>query len=106
MSWQKLPCIETIPLQVTRMKVIALPLLFLTFSAMDQESNKAAWPKPAGGYQTITGRRYGRRHAYVSFKPCMTRHERSLGRAGDDYEVLELDDVPKENSSGIQRGIT
>lgn len=30
----------------------------------------------------------------------MTRHERSLGRAGDDYEVLELDDVPKENSSG------
>uniref|UniRef100_A0A5F9DRZ0 RING-type E3 ubiquitin transferase n=1 Tax=Oryctolagus cuniculus TaxID=9986 RepID=A0A5F9DRZ0_RABIT len=67
---------------------------------MDQESSKAAWPKPAGGYQTITGRRYGRRHAYVSFKPCMTRHERSLGRAGDDYEVLELDDVPKENSSG------
>ncbi|XP_052048085.1 E3 ubiquitin-protein ligase Praja-2 isoform X4 [Apodemus sylvaticus] len=69
-------------------------------SVMDQESNKAAWPKPAGGYQTITGRRYGRRHAYVSFKPCMTRHERSLGRAGDDYEVLELDDVPKENTSG------
>uniref|UniRef100_A0A4X1TSG8 RING-type E3 ubiquitin transferase n=1 Tax=Sus scrofa TaxID=9823 RepID=A0A4X1TSG8_PIG len=67
---------------------------------MDQESSKAAWPKSAGGYQTITGRRYGRRHAYVSFKPCMTRHERSLGRAGDDYEVLELDDVPKENSSG------
>lgn len=30
----------------------------------------------------------------------MTRHERSLGRAGDDYEVLELDDVPKDNSSG------
>uniref|UniRef100_A0A8C6CLG3 RING-type E3 ubiquitin transferase n=1 Tax=Moschus moschiferus TaxID=68415 RepID=A0A8C6CLG3_MOSMO len=69
-------------------------------AAMDQDSSKAAWPKPAGGYQTITGRRYGRRHAYVSFKPCMTRHERSLGRAGDDYEVLELDDVPKENSSG------
>ncbi|XP_037386606.1 E3 ubiquitin-protein ligase Praja-2 [Talpa occidentalis] len=69
-------------------------------TAMDQESGKAVWPKPAGGYQTITGRRYGRRHAYVSFKPCMTRHERSLGRAGDDYEVLELDDVPKENSSG------
>lgn len=69
-------------------------------SVMDQDSNKAAWPKPAGGYQTITGRRYGRRHAYVSFKPCMTRHERSLGRAGDDYEVLELDDVPKEHTAG------
>ncbi|XP_003479350.1 E3 ubiquitin-protein ligase Praja-2 isoform X2 [Cavia porcellus] len=69
-------------------------------SVMDQESSKAVWPRSAGGYQTITGRRYGRRHAYVSFKPCTTRHERSLGRAGDDYEVLELDDVPKENSSG------
>lgn len=69
-------------------------------SAMDHEFNKAAWPKPAGGYQTITGRRYGRRHAYVSFKPCMTRHERSVGRAGDDCEVLELGDIPKENSSG------
>ncbi|XP_004841822.1 E3 ubiquitin-protein ligase Praja-2 isoform X2 [Heterocephalus glaber] len=69
-------------------------------SVMDQESSKTAWPKSAGGYQTITGRRYGRRHAYVSFKPCLTRHERSLGRAGDDYEVLELDDVPVENSSG------
>ncbi|XP_037658248.1 E3 ubiquitin-protein ligase Praja-2 [Choloepus didactylus] len=69
-------------------------------TAMDQESGKSAWPKPAGGYQTITGRRYGRRHAYVSFKPCMIRHERSLGQARDDYEVLELDDVPKENCSG------
>ncbi|KAM4875703.1 E3 ubiquitin-protein ligase Praja-2 isoform 1-T3 [Thomomys bottae] len=69
-------------------------------SVMDQESSKGGWPKPAGGYQTITGRRYGRRHAYVSFKPCMTRHERNLGRSIDDYEVLELDDVPKENSSG------
>lgn len=69
-------------------------------TAMDPESIKVVWPKPAGGYQTITGRRYGRRHAYVSFKPCMTRHERSLGRAGDDYEVLEQDDIPKEVSSG------
>lgn len=69
-------------------------------AAMDHEFNKAAWPKPAGGYQTITGRRYGRRHAYVSFKPCMTRHQRSLGRAGDDREVLELGDIPKGNSSG------
>lgn len=69
-------------------------------AAMEQEFSKTAWPKPAGGYQTITGRRYGRRHAYISFKPCVTRHERSLGRARDDYEVLELDDVPKEDSSG------
>nr|XP_009300150.1 E3 ubiquitin-protein ligase Praja-2 isoform X1 [Danio rerio] len=36
---------------------------------MGQEAGKSAWPKPAGGYQTISGRRYGRRHAYISFKP-------------------------------------
>ena len=77
---------------------------WLCLSVMDQDSSKAAWPKPAGGYQTITGRRYGRRHAYVSFKPCMTRHERSLGRAGDDYEVLELDGAPEESPSGTQPG--
>ncbi|XP_062924706.1 E3 ubiquitin-protein ligase Praja-2 isoform X2 [Mobula hypostoma] len=38
---------------------------------MGQESGKAAWPRPAGGYQTLTGRRYGRRHAYVSFRPSI-----------------------------------
>uniref|UniRef100_A0A8C0S7C4 RING-type E3 ubiquitin transferase n=1 Tax=Canis lupus familiaris TaxID=9615 RepID=A0A8C0S7C4_CANLF len=77
--------VELISLLVTRIKIIVCLSYFqLCFSAMDQESSKAAWPKPAGGYQTITGRRY----------------ERSLGRAGDDYEVLELDDVPKENSTG------
>ncbi|KTG47156.1 hypothetical protein cypCar_00010007 [Cyprinus carpio] len=36
---------------------------------MGQEAGKSAWPKPAGGYQTISGRRYGRRHAYISFRP-------------------------------------
>ncbi|XP_073716915.1 E3 ubiquitin-protein ligase Praja-2 isoform X2 [Misgurnus anguillicaudatus] len=36
---------------------------------MGQEAGKSAWPKTTGGYQTISGRRYGRRHAYVSFRP-------------------------------------
>ncbi|XP_058633197.1 E3 ubiquitin-protein ligase Praja-2 isoform X2 [Onychostoma macrolepis] len=36
---------------------------------MGQEAGKSAWPKPTGGYQTISGRRYGRRHAYISFRP-------------------------------------
>ncbi|XP_032481553.1 E3 ubiquitin-protein ligase Praja-2 isoform X2 [Phocoena sinus] len=63
-------------------------------AAMDQESSKAAWPKPAGGYQTITGRRYGRRHAYVSFKPCMTRHERSLGSSPLDQVHSSLPNDP------------
>ncbi|KAM5290003.1 E3 ubiquitin-protein ligase Praja-1 isoform 3-T3 [Glossophaga mutica] len=43
---------------------------------MGQESSKPLWLKPAGGYQSQTGRRYGRRHAYVSFRPCMSQHER------------------------------
>lgn len=31
----------------------------------------------------------------------MIRYERSLGWVGDDYEVLELDDVLKENFLGF-----
>uniref|UniRef100_A0A8D0H0I7 RING-type E3 ubiquitin transferase n=1 Tax=Sphenodon punctatus TaxID=8508 RepID=A0A8D0H0I7_SPHPU len=65
---------------------------------MGQEAGKPAWPKPAGGYQTITGRRYGRRHAYVSFRPSLTYQERSSNKHNGECEGLELDDVQKENS--------
>ncbi|MBN3310742.1 PJA2 ligase, partial [Amia calva] len=44
---------------------------------MGQECGKPAWPKPAGGYQTITGRRYGRRHAYIGFRPTLPKHKRA-----------------------------
>ncbi|KAI4902536.1 hypothetical protein NFI96_013156 [Prochilodus magdalenae] len=54
-------------------------------SAMGQEAGKPSWPKPAGGYQTITGRRYGRRHAYVSFKPTPYKH-----RAGSSVDCQEV----------------
>ncbi|XP_074057343.1 E3 ubiquitin-protein ligase Praja-2 isoform X2 [Macrotis lagotis] len=68
---------------------------------MGQESGKPTWPKPAGGYQTITGRRYGRRHAYVNFKPSLTNQERTSSQQSDECEGLELDDVQKKEASCI-----
>ncbi|ROL48774.1 E3 ubiquitin-protein ligase Praja-2 [Anabarilius grahami] len=46
---------------------------------MGQEAAKSAWPKPAGGYQTISGRRYGRRHAYISFRPVTDKQRATSG---------------------------
>ncbi|XP_074994229.1 E3 ubiquitin-protein ligase Praja-2 isoform X2 [Calonectris borealis] len=67
--------------------------------AMGQEAGKPAWPKPAGGYQTITGRRYGRRHAYVGFRPSLNSQDRDEHRHNEDCERLEdVEDVEKENS--------
>ncbi|XP_042306016.1 E3 ubiquitin-protein ligase Praja-2 isoform X2 [Sceloporus undulatus] len=66
--------------------------------AMGQEAGKPTWPKPAGGYQTITGRRYGRRHAYVSFRPSLVNQERNANQHNSECEGLELDDVQTENS--------
>ncbi|KAM4635668.1 E3 ubiquitin-protein ligase Praja-2 [Polymixia lowei] len=37
---------------------------------------QGAWPRPAVGYQTVTGRRYGRRHAYISFRPALKTSRR------------------------------
>uniref|UniRef100_A0A8C6YT18 RING-type E3 ubiquitin transferase n=3 Tax=Nothoprocta perdicaria TaxID=30464 RepID=A0A8C6YT18_NOTPE len=65
---------------------------------MGQEAGKPAWPKPAGGYQTITGRRYGRRHAYVSFRPSLTGQDRNGLQLSGECEGLELGDVQKEKS--------
>ncbi|NXG85644.1 PJA2 ligase, partial [Stercorarius parasiticus] len=64
---------------------------------MGQEGGKPAWPKPAGGYQTITGRRYGRRRAYVSFRPSLNSQERDEHQH-KDCEQLEWEDVQQENS--------
>ncbi|NXF40945.1 PJA2 ligase, partial [Nyctibius bracteatus] len=66
---------------------------------MGQEAGKPAWPKPAGGYQTITGRRYGRRHAYVGFRPSLNSQDRDEHQHHEDRERLELEDVQNENSS-------
>nr|ACO52033.1 E3 ubiquitin-protein ligase Praja2 [Aquarana catesbeiana] len=64
---------------------------------MGQEAGKTAWPKPSGGYQTLTGRRYGRRHAYISFRPSLESPNRSSARQKSEGEGLELGSVQKEN---------
>ncbi|XP_021567318.1 E3 ubiquitin-protein ligase Praja-1 isoform X2 [Carlito syrichta] len=43
---------------------------------MGQEASKPELPKPAGGYQSSSGRKYGRRHAYVSSRPSTSQQER------------------------------
>ncbi|NXJ02089.1 PJA2 ligase, partial [Psophia crepitans] len=65
---------------------------------MGQEGGKLAWPRPAGGYQTITGRRYGRRHAYIGFRPSLTSQDNDEHQHNEDCERLELEDDQKENS--------
>ncbi|NXL48726.1 PJA2 ligase, partial [Podilymbus podiceps] len=60
---------------------------------MGQEAGKPIWPKPAGGYQTTTGRRYGRRHAYVGFRPSLNSQDRDELQHNEDSERLELEDV-------------
>ncbi|NXF55559.1 PJA2 ligase, partial [Oceanites oceanicus] len=67
---------------------------------MSQEAGKPTWPRRAGRYQTITGRRYGRRHAYVSFRPSLNSRDRDERQHNEDCEQLELENVEKENSSG------
>ncbi|XP_069608708.1 E3 ubiquitin-protein ligase Praja-2 isoform X1 [Ranitomeya imitator] len=63
---------------------------------MGQESCKSSWPKPSGGYQTVTGRRYGRRHAYISFRPALESPHRTSSHQGREIEGLELDSVQIE----------
>ncbi|XP_028827749.1 E3 ubiquitin-protein ligase Praja-2 isoform X2 [Denticeps clupeoides] len=60
---------------------------------MGQEAGKSAWTKPAGGYQTITGRRYGRRHAYVSFRPNTSKHRNP---SNEDWQELRMNSVSAE----------
>ncbi|XP_031433630.1 E3 ubiquitin-protein ligase Praja-2 isoform X2 [Clupea harengus] len=62
---------------------------------MGQEAGKSAWPKPAGGYQTITGRRYGRRHAYVTFRPTSSKCRVS---STEDRQEMEMNSVEGERS--------
>ncbi|XP_054042739.1 E3 ubiquitin-protein ligase Praja-2 isoform X2 [Rissa tridactyla] len=64
---------------------------------MGQQGGKLAWPKPAEGYQSVTGRRYGRRHAYVSFRPSLNSQGRDEHQH-EGCEQLEWEDVQQENS--------
>ncbi|XP_074876587.1 E3 ubiquitin-protein ligase Praja-2 [Buteo buteo] len=67
-------------------------------SAMGQEAGKLAWPRPAGGYRTITRRRYRRRHAYVSFRPSLNSQDRDERQHYEDREGSNLENVQTESS--------
>ncbi|XP_017538358.1 E3 ubiquitin-protein ligase Praja-2 [Pygocentrus nattereri] len=68
---------------------------------MGQEAGKTSWPRPAGGYQTITGRRYGRRHAYVSFRPTPYKH-RTMSSV--DYQEVETNTDHEEHTVALLEG--
>ncbi|XP_057266445.1 LOW QUALITY PROTEIN: E3 ubiquitin-protein ligase Praja-2 [Pezoporus wallicus] len=65
---------------------------------MDKESGKPAWPKPSRRYRTITGRRYGRRYAYVGFTPSSDSQVGDEHQHNEDHKRLELEDIQKANS--------
>lgn len=68
---------------------------------MGQGLGKTAWPKPAGGYQTVSGGRCGRRHSYVGFRSFLNNQDRDGHQENDDCKQLELENVQQENSLGM-----
>lgn len=65
---------------------------------MGKEGGKPAWPKPSRRYRTVTGRRYGRRYAYVGFTPSSNSQVRDEHQRDEDCKRLELEDIQKANS--------
>ncbi|NXQ11593.1 PJA2 ligase, partial [Peucedramus taeniatus] len=65
---------------------------------MGQGLGKTAWPKPPGGYQTITGGRSGRRHSCDGFRPFLNNQDRDGHQQNDSCKQLELEELQKENS--------
>ncbi|XDV19959.1 hypothetical protein PO909_025352 [Leuciscus waleckii] len=66
---------------------------------MGQEAGKSAWPRPAGGYQTISGRRYGRRHAYISFRPLTDKQRATSGVDCQNMERSQKDQAVASKAS-------
>ncbi|NWS49271.1 PJA2 ligase, partial [Probosciger aterrimus] len=64
---------------------------------MGKEGGKPAWPKPSGRYRTNTGRRYGRRYAYVGFTPSSNSQVGDEHQHNEDCERSELEDIQKAN---------
>ncbi|RLV98019.1 hypothetical protein DV515_00011197 [Chloebia gouldiae] len=62
---------------------------------MGQGLGKTAWPKPAEGYQTITGER---KHSFVGLRAFLNNQDRDGHQQNDACKQLELEDVQKENS--------
>ncbi|NWU85918.1 PJA2 ligase, partial [Onychorhynchus coronatus] len=70
---------------------------------MGQAAAKPASPKPAGISQTILGRRYGRRHSRVGFRPLLSSQDGDAHQPNKDCIELDSEDVQEENSLCISR---
>ncbi|NXC23768.1 PJA2 ligase, partial [Campylorhamphus procurvoides] len=68
---------------------------------MGQGGAKTIWPKPAGGYQTVMSRRYGRRHGYLGFRSLLGSQNKDTQQRNEDGKRLESKDVQKGNSKCI-----
>ncbi|NWV03243.1 PJA2 ligase, partial [Ptilonorhynchus violaceus] len=64
---------------------------------MGQGAGKIAWSKPAGEYQTVTGRRSGRRRSSLGFRSFLNSEDRDAYQQNEDCKPLELEDIRKEN---------
>ncbi|XP_038626367.1 E3 ubiquitin-protein ligase Praja-2 [Tachyglossus aculeatus] len=51
------------------------------------------------GYHTITGRRYGRRFAYVNFRPTLTNQARPVSQQCEECEEPGQEDVQSERAT-------
>ncbi|XP_052634556.1 E3 ubiquitin-protein ligase Praja-2 [Harpia harpyja] len=71
---------------------------------MGQEAGKLVWPRPAGGYRTITRRRYRRRHTYVSFRPSLNSQDRDECQHYEDREGSDLENVQTGSSLSFSEG--
>ncbi|NWR94681.1 PJA2 ligase, partial [Furnarius figulus] len=72
---------------------------------MGQGGAKTVWPKPAGGYQTVMGRRHGRRHGYLGFRPFLDSQDKDTCQHNEDCKQLESKDVQKGNSKCISKSL-
>ncbi|NWR37137.1 PJA2 ligase, partial [Tachuris rubrigastra] len=70
---------------------------------MGQEAAKPASLKPSGIFQTIMGRRHGRRHACVGFKTLLNSEDGDAHQRNKDCKQLDLEHVQEENSLCISR---
>ncbi|KAM6151521.1 LOW QUALITY PROTEIN: E3 ubiquitin-protein ligase Praja-1 [Rhynchocyon petersi] len=69
---------------------------------MGKEYSKSIWLKPAGGYQSNTDRRYGRKHAYVSFRLSTSQLERISSQRKMPTEVLMHESAPNQTTKRSQ----
>ncbi|XP_036788337.2 LOW QUALITY PROTEIN: E3 ubiquitin-protein ligase Praja-1 [Manis pentadactyla] len=65
---------------------------------MGRECSEPMYPKPAGAYGSNPGRRNGKRHAYVSFRPSTSQQERISSQRKTTSEVPMHRSAPSQTT--------